>query len=881
MTYLKRMITAILCIPLAAAGVFPAAAQTEEKTAGTRSVTIDGSKANLKENMLYKGNGMVSGNNTSRLLLDYKSQNPEAYREILEYLFGENGLKISHLKVEMGADINSSSGTEPCVKRSEDEPADVTRGAAYILAHDAKEINPDLTLDMLWWSEPRWVSDSADIYAARYRWYKETLDAAYEKYGLQFDYVSATRNEKAADNNWIKYLSKALKSETDCPYDYSKIKIVAGEEVCTWNAADSMLEDEELLQAVDVIGSHYTSWSTENAQKLAYEHGKELWFSEACPPMEYAQGAYRYDSTKTGLTEINGMLDVANRFLTMYPGGRMSLYEYQPAVAAYYSGGCYSQKQLILADEPWSGHYLLDSGFFMALHFSQFYGKGWAFIEDACYGDGEAGGDGHAVVNANYTYMTAADIVSGDYSTTITNTTAEPVTYEFTVKNLGKAADEVYVWETRGPDGGSYDENYFKKTGTVTPIEKDGAYTYSVTVRPYSLVTVSTVDIPEREYGCSYESSVMPLPYADDFEYDDSFISERGGAPLYTTDQGGAFEVAEKDGARVLMQKITPDTKANEWGGTPAPVTCFGDDRWYNYSVSADVYLESSDTPEENYAGIGLRYNLAAAGESGYRLALYEDATWVLFLNKSVMKQGKLENFDPAKNTLKIEALYDNIKCYVNGERVCNITHAETKSKGSAGRASLCSSYNKNCFDNVDIQPVGDEPYITRFDNTDSVFGYCGEWEHDCMSSFRNFRRSISTGAEGSSLTLSFSGTGFALTGDNNRHSSVVTVSVDGGEEQTFTTPKSGSRGVLFFVKGLEDGEHTAVVTLRESSMSVDAAEIFTRSVTDQPGGETPAESTAEIPEKKSGGRILPAVIGAAGLAVLAGVALVLRKKKK
>ncbi|MBQ7783285.1 MAG: glycosyl hydrolase family 59, partial [Oscillospiraceae bacterium] len=85
---------------------------------------------------------MVSGNNSSRLLMDYKYEQPEKYREILEHIFGKDGLNITHLKLEMGSDINSSSGTEPCVKRNRSEAADVTRGAGYILAADAKKINP-------------------------------------------------------------------------------------------------------------------------------------------------------------------------------------------------------------------------------------------------------------------------------------------------------------------------------------------------------------------------------------------------------------------------------------------------------------------------------------------------------------------------------------------------------------------------------------------------------------------------------------------------------------------------------------------------------------------------------------------------------------------
>ena len=78
---------------------------------------------------MYYGAGMVSANNSSCLLLDYKYEHDKEYQEILEYIFGSNGVCVNHLKLEMGLDINSSSGTEPCIKQYESEPADVTRDA--------------------------------------------------------------------------------------------------------------------------------------------------------------------------------------------------------------------------------------------------------------------------------------------------------------------------------------------------------------------------------------------------------------------------------------------------------------------------------------------------------------------------------------------------------------------------------------------------------------------------------------------------------------------------------------------------------------------------------------------------------------------------------
>ena len=892
----KKILTALLCATLAVPAGIPMAAHAEGLS---RNVVIDGEKALTAENRLWRGAGMVSANNSSRLLLDYKAENPAAYQRLLNYIFGEDGIGITHLKLEMGADVNSSSGTEPTVKRTEDEPADVTRGAGYQLAADAKAINPDLTLDMLYWSEPLWVTNAEDVYAARYKWYKETLDAAYETYGLIFDYVSCTRNERNADTDWIKYLSKALKSETDCPYDYSKIKIVAGEEVCTWNSSKAILEDEELINAVDVIGSHYTSWADENAKKLRDEYGKELWLSEGSSPMEYSEGTSRFDGNGSGMSQINGLLDIANRIITMVSGGGMTLYEYQPVVAAYYDGVCYCHKQLITANEPWSGDFKLDNGFFMSLHFSQFIKRGWAFVEDACYADGKAGGDGHALVDATFSYITACDAETGDYSFVVTNTTAEPITYNITAKNLAKAGENVYVWETRGADGGEYDENYFKHIDTITPTENGGEYSYSVTVKPYSLVTLSTIQKEEQDYPES-SSEVLPLPYSDDYEYADypaDYLSSRGNAPRYTTDEGGAFEVQNVDGNNVLMQMITPDIKAEEWGGTPSPETSFGDDRWFNYSVSADVKLAPSDNPAENYAGVGLRYNLGESGKSGWWLSVYEDGTWKLKRNKRIKEEGVIEGFDAtAWNNLSVSAVENTVRAYLNGELLCELVSDEAML--SAGRAALYSSYNRNCFDNFTAEPVeGAETYVSRFDNTDLCFSYSGDWSHELMSSFKNYKRTISTGSEGAALTVSFEGTGFSIAGQKTDEG-VITVKVDGEiVDENITVGEVGARESGYHKHGLPAGQHTAEFTVVSGKFCTDMLEVIggeirllsekEESVPTQEPAET-AESaepngTTESAdaEKKSGFPVVPVAVGAGAVVAAAVAGVIIAKGKK
>ncbi|MGN1416287.1 MAG: glycosyl hydrolase family 59, partial [Oscillospiraceae bacterium] len=472
-----------------------------------------------------------------------------------------------------------------------------------------------------------------------------------------------------------------------------------------------------------------------------------------------------------------------------------------------------------------------DSGFYMSLHFSQFIKKGWAFIDNACCCDGKPGADSHTIIDAVYNYMTAADTKTGDYSTVIVNSTAEPIEYEFKVSGLDKASASVNIWETRGPDSGSYDENYFKKVSEITPEEKNGAYRYTVSVKPDSIVTVSTVVPAVTEYKNAdvSERTVLELPYYDDFEYaayPEDHLSSRGNAPGYTTDQGGAFEVESTENGNLLVQQITYELKAKEWGYTPEPVTCLGDDRWYNYSVSADVMLSKSDEPSKNYVGIGLRYTLACNGYSGYWIQLFEDGSWKLNANDTAKAEGKLKNFDSSTfHKLKISAVNDTVCAYIDGEKITRYTVISEALIG-AGRAALYSSYNRNCFDKLLIEPIdGTDTYITRYDNTDTCFEYEGKWEHNTMSSFKNYKRTISKGREGSSVTVRFSGTGFALTGETDGDT-LLSVQIDGKSPVTANVYKTGSREISCRFDGLENSTHSARITVASGEYCIDGMQV-------------------------------------------------------
>src|SRR4051794_20879499 len=80
--------------------------------APSKNVVLDGASPGRT----YDGIGAASAGASSRLLIDY----PEPYRsQILDYLFKPGyGAALQHLKVEIGADVNSTDGSEPSHART-------------------------------------------------------------------------------------------------------------------------------------------------------------------------------------------------------------------------------------------------------------------------------------------------------------------------------------------------------------------------------------------------------------------------------------------------------------------------------------------------------------------------------------------------------------------------------------------------------------------------------------------------------------------------------------------------------------------------------------------------------------------------------------------
>ncbi len=792
------------------------------------AVTIDGNTVNTDEGTVYRGLGVVTGNNSSRLLMDYKTENPDAYWEIMNLLFKKDyGAGLTHVKIEFGTDVNSSSGTEPSIMRSADEEADVTRGAGFMFAADALSINPDITVDLLRWGEPKWVTDAFSEsteagHAARYKWYKAAIDKAYDTYGMKFTHISADANEASKiDTEWIIYFANALKNETDERYDYGEIKIVASDEVGSWKISKAMMENEELRNAVDILGEHYNTWADKNAKTLNIEYGKEIWYTEGVASTNIARLAV--NSNGSGINGTNGALDVCNRIINGYYNGRMTMYEYQPAVAAYYSGAKYFPKSLLNAQTPWSGYYEADCGIWTSAHFTMFIENGWRYIDSACYGDGK---EAHAISETTNNYMTVTDTETGDYTIVICNDSEEQRNYTFTLENMTKADAPIYIWETRGPDNGqAYDTNYFKHIGTYKPAENK----FSIEVKPYSIVTITTLDktADTSVDKCSYEDIPLDINYSDNFEYSDEFLSARGYAPLYTTDYGGAFEVAEVDGNKVLMQMINADNKPTDWRfrGTPYPITSLGDDRWSNYNAEIDFRLV--DDSDRNYVSFGVRYLLAELdtnnAENGYSLKITPEGKWNLRKNTKSVADGVIENFNSSEwHTIKITANCQNITVYLDGNELTS--YLDESGYAHSGRIMIGSSLYNNLFDNLKVSPIDSVQHtITRVDDHDASVTYTGNWYRTVPDGYVHFNRTISRAeSEGAEMSFSFTGSHFALIGQTD--AATIEVYVDGELFEAAETAKTQARQCSYSAD-VENGEHDVKIKVINGKFTVDAIE--------------------------------------------------------
>lgn len=825
------------------------------------NITVCGSdveKASANQNGLtYKGFGLLSCNSTSNLLMDYKYQTPKAYETMLNTLFGGEHPLMNHVKVEMGNDGNNSTGSDACTMRTEDDEADASRSPGFILASDAKKFNPDVKVSILRWEMPAWVQQDWQTdkkgkgYESLYRWYKETILDAYEKYGYMPDYINPDKNETTdPDTDFIKWFKNALVSDEDFPDYisdeaknlYHNIKIVASDEYISLNIVPDMRNDQQLYEAVDAIGYHYytgTESTTKDYIKMADEDDKEVWYSEGCGSFSYTE--YQENkNTPYGAGTIGGYqspLAMCDCMIKSAVYSRKTHYIFQPAIGSFYEGSQFDHKELLSAREPWAGSIHFDESIYLLSHFSKFAKTGWEnetntagiwrYISTAS--DNNSSGTEHLTNEAgNPSYMTLASPDKKNFSTILVNNSDKTLDYSITLEDMEISAEaELEVWV-------SSTDKYLEYADTIKP--ENGSY--QITVEPFSIVTVTSLkcqDKPEftnrlpeettkyildtNEAGSKLDSSGSVL-YSDDFEYasyPSGYLTERGNEPRYLVDQSGAFYVEDGKLVQGLEQKV------NQWRNFE-PNTVVGDHRWMNYKASVDVY-----PGETGSAGIVVRQQTGMSyNGSGYSLQINRNGHWKFMKRTTILDTGDISASSDGKYCLSIQAKGKEITAYIDDEEV---SYCADDTSEYFGRIKLFCSWEKTTFDNLLVEKLpADETVDTLpyagflIDNADDDISYLGNWDIKANGSSDDWYRSTSeTSTAGSSFTFSFNGKGFALIG-NNTGNALIDVKIDSEEtESGVLINHSSNHGTAYLYYGLEEKEHEVTVTANSGKFVFDA----------------------------------------------------------
>lgn len=861
------------------------------------TITIKGSDVDaaalMTNGLTYKGWGLLSCNGTSNLLMDYKAEAPEKYWELIDTLFAGDHPLITHVKIEMGNDGNTSTAADPATIRYDGEEADASRSPGWQLAADAKSVNPDVKVSVLRWCSPNWTNGNTNTEKV-YEWYKETIFDAYEKYGILADYVAAGVNEARANDipvsaRMVREFTDLMENESNFPdymdeaaqQAYHNTKFISADEIDSWAIVDelynTMDQEDGTWKDVDAVGIHYVTGTDQRTRELATKYNKEVWYSEACATIGRTAHSERTTNSYVPMGGYQSPLAMVDGYLNSFVFNSMTHYVFQPAIGGFYDGLQYAHKDMVSAREPWAGDIRYDESLYMTAHFTRFSKAGWAEDENNSNGiwlaipqasDAYAGDNNNNEHLSNEagepSYMTLAAPDKSDFSVVAVNNSPKELTYKIKAEDMNLGEDETLeIWQTKA-------DEYMEFKGEVTP---NAAGYYVVKVDAGAIATFTTLNCHEEDgeraltlpahtplsekavldtdddgkMGENYaEVTDNAILYADDFEYDEEgtveinarngkeqqdYLYSRGSEPRYMMDTHGAWVVEDdENGNQRLGQILT--SKVSEWNGGD-PETIVGDFRWMNYKASIDVQNDNG------YALLGIRQQTGMySTDSGYNLYL-EGETWKLRKGGSVLLSGSLPERKGEYYNIALEGKDNIITAYVDGEVVGS--YADTNKPYLMGRVFLGSPWQKTYFDNLKVERVaGYIPYATAFyDDHDDEVQYSSDWEltgpggGSADNWYRTTAYNTGTG-KNTYVTFSGKGTGFALVGVNSGNAKLDIYVDNELKAEGYETNSSSLRYSTAVFGGQELGDHTFKVVVKEGTLTIDGVYIFGEAV---PGG--------------------------------------------
>jgi O-glycosyl hydrolase len=614
---------------------------------------------------IFDGIGALSAGASSRLLIDYPTKQRN---EILDYLFKPNfGAALQINKVEIGGDTNSTDGSEPSHMHTPDDQ-NYTRGYEWWLMRESKKRNPAIKLYALEWGTPSWINPKENnVWTENnINYILDWLDHAKSDYGLTIDYIGGW-NERGNDKNWYRSFHSALQN-----HGYSNLKVV-GDDSFNWNVGREAHDDSAFAGSFDIIGQHYPGYAPDIAQNPDWQAslatGKPLWGSEI--------GSERYDT---------GAGDLAKMYNRGYIAAKMTAFINWSTVWSVYPTLTWPGAGLMLADEPWSGHYIPARSIWATAHTTQFAKPGWQYLDHACGYFGGAvsvtqGASSPTGAPADGSFVTLRSPNGRDYSVVAETVDASGPQSQTFIVTGGLSTGPLHVWRTDLRS--SRFDDWFVRQRDIKPI--NGQFT--VTCSPGCVYSFTTTTGQAKGVTSPPKSGPFPIPYHDTFQ---GYALDK--TPRFFSDQQGTFEIAPsrgRDGKKCLRQVVT--ARPVEWADDGDPSTLIGDPRWEDYEVSTDVLLE-----QPGYADlVGRMMGITGSNNSnvinGYHLRLTDQGRWSLIIkhhdDEKVLAEGNITARDGEAgwHSLSLRFDDDKITARIDGAAVAKDIVDDTYPHGQAG----------------------------------------------------------------------------------------------------------------------------------------------------------------------------------------------------
>ncbi|MFL6354187.1 MAG: galactosylceramidase [Bryobacteraceae bacterium] len=616
---------------------------------------------------VYEGLGAVSAGASSRLLIDYA----EPYRsQILDYLFKPGyGAALQHLKVEIGADVNSTDGSEPSHMRSPGDH-DYTRGYEWWLMEQAHRRNPNIVLDALAWGAPGWVGGGHLYSPDMANYIADFIQGATRFHNLDIRYTGIW-NERPYDPAYVKLLHRTLltrgiSTQIVCCDDYHRDK--------QFEVIAAMERDPELAASVAAVGVHYpraTAIDQYSTTPQAKAIGKTLWSSEDQP--NGGGGPFVSRDWKAGGRIL---VQVYNR---NYLQGAFTNTQIWSPITSYFENLAAPHSGLMYANTPWSGHYEVQGTIWATAHTTQFAQPGWQYMDSAC----------GFLPDQTGTFVALKSPHSREWSVILETISARaPQRLEFRITG-GLSNGKVHIWQTNS-------QKTFVHIADIVP--QGNVFTYNF--EPDSLYSLTTTTGQGKGSAQPPPEKPFPLPYSESFE--DTALNR---TPKFLADQDGAFEVhqCEQRTGHCLEQAIR--RKPIPWGPLPNPFTMTGDSSWTDYRISAEVLpidangvavmgrIDSADVFRDN----------KAIWPSGYVLQVERDGAWNLLSTSykvpvRTVASGHVR-LRSGWNQLALAFHRDQITAAISGKQVASVHDSTHK----AGMFALGTDWGRAQFDNLTV----------------------------------------------------------------------------------------------------------------------------------------------------------------------------------